>query len=196
MSGGMDRHQALADLAGRVADCRGCGLAEGRTNVVVSSGPESARVAVVGEAPGREEDLAGRPFVGRSGRLLDQLLDDTGGLGRNEVYVVNMVKCRPPDNRAPKADELAACRPFLDEQLALVHPRVVVTLGNVATRAMLDTKEGITSLRGRSHADPGGAPWPIVPTFHPSAGLRNGARVTGPMREDLARAAELAEATR
>jgi DNA polymerase len=142
---------------------------------------------VVGEGPGREEDLQGRPFVGRSGQLLDRLLLEEAGLRREEVYIANVVKCRPPGNRDPLPEEIAACRPYLDQQVTLIGPRVILTLGNFATRTLLATSEGITKLRGRT--------WPfgpvgtvVVPTFHPAAALRGGGEVVAKMRADFVRA--------
>ena len=151
-------------------------------------GDPDADLVFVGEAPGRDEDLRGEPFVGRSGQLLDRLMAEELELDRSRVYIANVVKCRPPDNRDPRPDEIAACRPYLTEQLALIAPRVVVTLGNFATRLLLDTDRGITSLRGASY--PMG-PTVLVPTFHPAAALRGGGVVLAQMRADLVRAKRL-----
>jgi DNA polymerase len=149
---------------------------------------------VVGEGPGREEDLQGRPFVGRSGQLLDRLLAEEAGLRRAEVYIANVVKCRPPGNRDPLPEEIAACRPFLDQQLALIGPRVVITLGNFATRLLLGTAEGISRLRGRSY--PFGTDGAVLlPTYHPAAALRGGGEVVARMRADFVRARAALEAT-
>jgi DNA polymerase len=148
---------------------------------------------VVGEGPGREEDLQGRPFVGRSGQLLDRLLAEEAGLRREEVYIANVVKCRPPGNRDPLPEEIAACRPYLDEQVALIQPRVLLTLGNFSTRLLLDTKEGIRRLRGRTYPfGPSGAV--LVPTYHPAAALRSGGEVVAQMRADFVRAKQLLHA--
>ena len=148
----------------------------------------------VGEGPGREEDLKGEPFVGRSGQLLDRVLLQELGIGRERVYIANVVKCRPPGNRDPLPEEVAACRPYLDEQVALVAPKVIVTLGNFATRLLLDTAEGIKQLRGRAY--PYGAAV-VVPTYHPSFVLRSGAtgEVMAGMRADFVRAKEHLRAT-
>jgi DNA polymerase len=150
---------------------------------------------VIGEGPGREEDLQGRPFVGRSGQLLDRLLLEEAGLRRQEVYIANVVKCRPPGNRDPLPEEIAACRPYLDQQIALIGPRVILTLGNFATRAMLGTSQGITRLRGRTWplgpTTPAATPPAgvvVVPTFHPAAALRGGGEVVAQMRADIVRA--------
>jgi DNA polymerase len=153
---------------------------------------------LIGEGPGREEDLQGRPFVGRSGQLLDRLLAEEAGLRRGQVYIANVVKCRPPGNRDPLPEEIAACRPFLDQQLTLIKPRVVVTLGNFATRLLLDTTEGITRLRGRPFplgpASPDRAV--VFPTYHPAAALRGGGEVVARMRADFVRARAALDAAR
>jgi len=140
---------------------------------------------IVGEGPGRDEDLQGRPFVGRSGQLLDRLLREELGLERSEVYIGNTVKCRPPGNRDPFPDEIASCRPFLERQLELVDPKVVVTLGNFSTKLLLDTNEGITKVRGRVYPFRRGS---LVPTYHPAAVLRGGGAAEAEMRADLIRA--------
>jgi DNA polymerase len=142
----------------------------------------------IGEAPGRDEDLQGEPFVGRSGRLLDRLVMEELGVDRSRFYIANVVKCRPPDNRDPKPDEIASCRPYLDDQLATVDPAVVVTLGNFATKLLLGTDLGITKVRGRAY--PMGDRQ-LVPTYHPAAALRSGGVVVAEMRADLVRAKQL-----
>ena len=136
----------------------------------------------VGEGPGEREDLTGEPFVGRSGNLLTGLIEGIG-LSRDAVFIANAVKCRPPDNRNPRPEELAACRPFLDEQIDLVDPRVVVPLGNVATKLLLGTPEGITKLRGR--AFPYRERSMIIPALHPAAVLRGGGPALTRAREDF-----------
>jgi DNA polymerase len=148
-------------------------------------GDPNADLMFVGEGPGAEEDLQGLPFVGRSGRLLDQLILEEIGLTRDNCYIANTVKCRPPGNRDPLPDEIESCRPYLERQLDLIAPRVVVTLGNFATKLLLDTKEGITRLRGRSYPYRDGV---LVPTFHPAAVLRSGGQQLAQMRADLVRA--------
>jgi DNA polymerase len=143
----------------------------------------------VGEGPGREEDLKGEPFVGRSGQLLDRLLREELGLERSAIYIANVVKCRPPGNRDPRPEEVATCRPWLESQMELIDPAVVMTLGNFATKLLLATTDGITRLRGRSY-DVGGRT--VVPTFHPSAALRSGGgEPLAQMRADFVRAKEL-----
>ncbi|SVD69643.1 uncharacterized protein METZ01_LOCUS422497, partial [marine metagenome] len=161
----------LAILATEAASCAACGLVEDRTRVVFGSGAPNADVVFVGEAPGAREDKQGMPFVGRSGQLLDRLLAEELGVGRSDVYITNVVKCRPPDNRDPRPEEITACRPYLTHQLDLVDPAVIITLGNFASRLLLDTGTGITKLRGGDYRY-GDPPRPLVPTFHPAAALR------------------------
>jgi uracil-DNA glycosylase len=186
----------LVELRELALGCTRCPLSAGRTQVVFGEGDPNAGVMVVGEGPGREEDLQGRPFVGRSGQLLDKLLLEEAGLERRQVYIANVVKCRPPNNRDPEPDEIAACRPYLDQQVALIRPTVVVTLGNFATRALLATSEGITRLRGRTHPWPGGPGPVVVPTFHPAAALRGGGEVVAKMRADFVRARQTLDSAR
>ncbi len=178
----------MSDLdvaAAEAASCTRCALAQGRTQVVFGTGDVEADLLFVGEGPGAEEDAAGLPFVGRSGKLLDRLIAEEMGLARSDCYIANVVMCRPPDNRDPRPEEMAACRPWLDVKLAHLAPRVVVTLGNVATRALLGRREGITQLRGRAY------PWAgrlLIPTYHPSAVLRGSPGAMAGMRADLVRA--------
>jgi uracil-DNA glycosylase family 4 len=178
----------LADVRADALGCTRCALASGRTHVVFGVGDESARLMFVGEGPGRDEDLAGEPFVGRSGQLLDKLMRQELGIDRSRCYIANVVKCRPPGNRDPLPAEIEACRPYLEAQLDLIRPAVVVTLGNFATRLLLDTTAGIRTLRGRSYPFHDGH---LVPTFHPAAALRGGGDVLAEMRADLVRAKEL-----
>jgi DNA polymerase len=150
--------------------CRRCGLCETRTTVVFGEGGRTPRLMVVGEAPGADEDATGRPFVGRAGQLLTRMLAAIG-LQRGDVYIANVLKCRPPENRAPRPDEVAACRPYLLEQMRLLAPDLVLILGNHAAKAILQTDRGISSLRGRVTTSPDG--WRVLPTFHPAYLLRN-----------------------
>ncbi|HVC70215.1 MAG TPA: uracil-DNA glycosylase [Acidimicrobiales bacterium] len=178
----------LAELRTEALRCTRCALAGTRTQVVFGVGDPQARLLFVGEGPGRDEDLAGEPFVGRSGKLLDKLVAQELGLDRSDFYIANVVKCRPPGNRDPLPAEIEACRPYLEGQLDLIDPTVVVTLGNFATRLLLETTEGITRLRGRVYPFRRGH---LVPTFHPAAALRGGAEVVAGMRADLVRAKRL-----
>lgn len=150
-----------------------------------AGGNFEADLMFVGEAPGRDEDIEGEPFVGRSGKLLDKLLGEELGIDRSGYYICNVVKCRPPQNRDPLPGEVEACRHWLDSQIELVAPKVIVTLGNFAARALLATTEGVTRLRGRTFPFGDAV---LVPTFHPSAALRGGGLVVAEMRADLVRA--------
>jgi DNA polymerase len=162
--------RSLPVLAEAVASCRACRLAETRKNTVFSRGNPQAPLVFVGEAPGADEDAQGVPFVGRAGQLLDKMIVAMGLDPERDVYVCNIVKCRPPENRRPEPDELAACFPFLDEQLANVSPKVMVAMGNTAVGAMFDTKMGITRVRGTWKMYKGKIP--TMPTYHPSYLLR------------------------
>jgi DNA polymerase len=175
----------LDAVAIEASTCTRCALAAGRTQVVFGVGDPSAALMFVGEGPGRDEDLAGEPFVGRSGKLLDKLVRQEIGVERSQCYIANVVKCRPPGNRDPLPDEIAACRPYLESQLELIAPRVVVTLGNFAMRTLLGTAEGIRRMRGRAYPFAGGQ---LVPTYHPAAALRGGAEIVAEMRADFVRA--------
>lgn len=170
------------NLIARAQRCTRCGLAATRQRVVVGSGSFDAALCLVGEAPGRTEDEGGQPFIGPSGRLLFRLIGEELGLEREQCYVTNVVKCRPPANRTPTASEIATCRPWWEEQLTLLGAAVVVTLGNTATRAVVGTTESISRLRGRILEADG---FRVVPTFHPSAALRGGTGVEQMMRSDL-----------
>jgi DNA polymerase len=183
-----DSIQLLEALKARALVCTRCALSETRTQVVFGVGDPQARLMLVGEAPGKNEDLQGEPFVGAAGQLLDSLLGEIG-IRRDQVYIANVLKCRPPGNRDPRQDEIDSCKGYLREQIRLISPEVVVTLGNFATRLMLNTETGITRLRGRAHHWWLGAL--LVPTFHPAAALRGGDRVTDQMRQDFALARSL-----
>lgn len=158
--------------------------------MVFGVGRAPAPLMFVGEGPGAQEDLEGEPFVGRSGRYLDKLVAEEMGMTRADFYIGNCVKCRPPANRDPRPEEIAACHPWLESQLELVAPRVVVTLGNFATRLLLGTTEGITRLRGQAYPFRDGH---LVPTYHPAAVLRAGGDSVAQMRADLVRAKRLLE---
>lgn len=166
--------------------CSLCPLAlQGRTQVVFGVGRSDADLMFVGEGPGQHEDEQGEPFVGRAGKLLTQLIEGIG-LTRADVYIANVVKCRPPGNRDPLPVEIDACAPWLDRQLELIRPRVIVTLGNFATKLLLDTKTGITRLRGQEFEfSRAGHDAVLVPTLHPSAVLRNGGRALAEARADF-----------
>ncbi|HKS98294.1 MAG TPA: uracil-DNA glycosylase [Rugosimonospora sp.] len=187
---------AWSTLAAEIRSCVACPeLVAARTRVVVGDPPAygdpggRVRLAFVGEAPGAQEDAAGRPFVGKAGQLLDQLLTDSG-LARAEVAVLNVVKCRPPHNRPPRADEVARCRPYLCQQLDLLRPRLVVALGLTAAAWFLGRRTSLAAARGTVHRADGR---PVIATYHPSAAIRfgpNGAPLAA-LREDLDFAARL-----
>jgi DNA polymerase len=159
----------LRALAAEVAGCRKCSLCETRTQTVFSDGSPSARLLFVGEAPGAEEDAQGVPFVGRAGQLLTKMIEDGMGLPRRDVYICNVLKCRPPDNRNPETREIAACRGYLEAQVETIRPAAIVALGKFAAQFLLETEEGIMRLRGRWGSWRG---IPVMPTFHPSFLLR------------------------
>lgn len=183
----------FARLRDDALGCTRCALARGRTQVVFGVGNPDADLMFVGEGPGREEDLQGEPFVGRSGKLLDLLVRQEIGMERGDCYIANVVKCRPPGNRDPLPAEIDACRPYLEQQIELVSPKVVVTLGNFATRTLLQTGEGIRRLRGRVYPFRGAH---LVPTYHPAAALRGGGEVVAEMRADFVRAKSLLRGAR
>jgi uracil-DNA glycosylase family 4 len=159
----------LAQLAAAVHDCRKCGLHRGRTQVVFGTGDPAAALVFIGEAPGHDEDVQGEPFVGPAGQLLNRIIAAIG-LTREQVYILNIIKCRPPHNRNPQPDEIAACWPILQEQLACLRPRVICALGTFAAQTLLQTEERISRLRGRFHRL--GA-IQVMPTYHPAFLLRN-----------------------
>jgi len=159
----------LEEIASRIAKCRKCRLAEARINTVPGDGPPDARLVFVGEAPGYYEDQQGVPFVGKAGQFLDRLLSGIG-LSRKDVFICNVVKCRPPKNRDPLEDEIQSCEPYLLEQLDILEPRVICALGRYAAQTLLRSRQGISRLRGRFHTYHG---IPLMPTFHPASVLRN-----------------------
>ncbi|MFN2378445.1 MAG: uracil-DNA glycosylase family protein [Candidatus Binatia bacterium] len=161
---------SLENLREVLGDCQRCKLCKGRSNIVFGVGDPSARLMFVGEGPGEDEDLKGEPFVGAAGALLDRIITGGMGLRRGEVYIANVVKCRPPNNRNPEPDEIVACEPFLRRQVDLVRPEVLVSLGNFATQVLLGDRTGISKRRGRWHEFRGIA---LMPTFHPAYLLRN-----------------------
>lgn len=157
----------LLELRALIGDCHRCALGDTRTTLVFGAGPAQARLVLIGEAPGRHEDLTGEPFVGAAGKLLDELLGSIG-LTRDDIYIANILKCRPPGNRDPQIVEIDTCTPFLAEQIRLVDPDVIATLGNFATRYVLGTTAGITQLRGALHKVEGRT---VMPIFHPAASI-------------------------
>jgi DNA polymerase len=170
----VDRHTRLPVLAREVASCTKCGLATTRTKTVFARGNADASLCFVGEAPGADEDAQGVPFVGRAGQLLDKMIGAMGLDPQRDVYICNILKCRPPDNRRPTPEESETCISYLHEQLALVRPKVIVTLGNTAVAALLGTKLGITKLRGQWKLYRGATL--VMPTYHPSYLIRPSAQ--------------------
>jgi DNA polymerase len=188
-SGGADpRPGAAGDtlelIAAEIRSCTACPLCKTRTNAVPGEGAEHPLVLVVGEGPGADEDATGRPFVGRAGRLLDDMLASRGQIGLyrdKNCFIANVVKCRPPENRDPLPEETAACAPFLARQIALLNPQLILAAGRIPSQTLLRTEDGIGKLRGRFY-DYGGIP--LLPTYHPSALLRN-EELKRPAWEDL-----------
>jgi uracil-DNA glycosylase family 4 len=166
--------ETLDEIRLDIGDCRRCGLCETRLNIVFGSGNERAALVFVGEGPGADEDEQGLPFVGRAGQLLTQMIENTAAkegipIRRPDIYICNVVKCRPPENRTPLPDEMEMCGQFLFRQIKSIKPKAICVLGSTAMKALLDTKEGITKLRGKWHK------WndiPVMITFHPSYLLR------------------------
>ncbi len=164
------RAKTLEELRGAIGDCHRCKLWPGRTHLVFGVGNPHADIMFVGEGPGRDEDLQGEPFVGRAGQLLTDIISKGMGLKREDVYIANVIKCRPPDNRNPEPDEVESCEPFLIKQIDLVRPRIIVALGKFAVQSLLKRKEPITRLRGIWHDYHG---IKLMPTLHPAYLLRN-----------------------
>jgi uracil-DNA glycosylase len=167
-SGGADSLERLREIRDEIGDCKRCKLHAGRTHIVFGVGNPRARLMFVGEGPGAEEDARGEPFVGRAGKKLDEMIRSIG-LEREEVYIANVVKCRPPENRTPEPDEVGTCASFLFAQIEAIRPRVLVALGAPAAKTLLGTRTGITQLRGNWGAFRG---IPVMPTFHPAYLLR------------------------
>jgi len=167
---GSDSQKALMELREELGNCTRCSLSEGRNSIVFGDGDPSARVMFVGEAPGFHEDMQGLPFVGSAGKLLSRSLEEIG-LDRSSVYITNIVKCRPPNNRDPLTDEVETCRQFLSKQIRIIKPKLICTLGNHATRTILGKSVGITSIRGKLQEVEGQF---IFPMLHPAAALHQG----------------------
>ena len=162
-----EKQAALIELAAEVAECRRCPLCEGRMQVVFGDGNPASQVLIVGEAPGKNEDLEGKPFVGAAGKYLNELLA-IAGLAREDVFIANVLKCRPPQNRNPLPEEIEACAPYLRQQTRIIDPKVIVTLGNFSTKFILKTEKGITRLRGQVFQT---GRFKVFPVFHPAAAL-------------------------
>ncbi len=161
--------ETLEQIRTDLGDCRRCGLSAGRKNIVYGEGSPQARLVFVGEGPGADEDSSGRPFVGPAGQLLTRIIQAMK-LTRDQVYICNVIKCRPPQNRNPEPDEIAACRPFLERQLSAMAPEVICTLGTFASQTLCNSTAPISRLRGHFHTHKG---IKVMPTFHPAYLLRN-----------------------
>ncbi len=160
-------------IAAEVAACTLCPLCETRTNTVPGVGNPRSTVLFVGEAPGRDEDLKGEPFVGRAGKLLDKIIETTLDRTRQDIYIANIIKCRPPQNRNPNPQEMGKCMPYLQRQIESIGPKVICALGSVAAKALLETDQTIGRLRGLFHPMPGFESIEVLPTYHPAYLLRN-----------------------
>jgi uracil-DNA glycosylase len=190
-----ERRDELVELYHEVKSCQRCPLYATRTQVVFGSGNADADLMFVGEAPGFHEDQQGRPFVGAAGKLLDKLLDEIG-MSREDVFIANVLKSRPPGNRDPQLEEIEACTPFLTRQIELIEPRVICTLGNFSTKLLTRRQDGITRVHGRPQDHViAGLPIRIYPIFHPAAGLRSTAMLET-LRQDFQQLPELLEAAR
>ena len=170
----------LQELGHSLKDCQRCRLSSGRTQVVFGTGNPNASIMFVGEAPGFYEDKQGIPFVGAAGKLLNELLE-SAGLSRTDIYIANVIKCRPPDNRDPLPDEVETCKPFLFQQIELIKPKVVCTLGNFAMQTLLGKKIGIMKMRGQAFQV---QDFFVFPLLHPAAALHQG-NLNEPLREDF-----------
>ncbi len=186
---GRDPAALLAEVAAEVKACRRCPLGKTRKNAVPGEGSPTARLAVVGEGPGAQEDRMGRPFVGDAGKMLDRMLENVLGLSREEVHILNVMKCRPPNNRDPKPPEIDACLGYLERQIDALNPTLIIALGAVAAKTLVGTTEGITRLRGNLFTFRGHA---LLPTYHPAFLLRSPERKKETL-QDLLKAKSILE---
>ena len=170
-------YEELKDVKQKCLTCEKCGLCKTRTQIVFDAGVPNNKLLLIGEAPGFYEDKQGEPFVGKAGQLLDKILECVGFSRKENIYICNTLKCRPPDNRDPLPEEKAACREYLDKQLEILKPRIILLCGKVAVNSMMDTKLGITRLRGKWYEGPYFSK--MMPIFHPSYLLRNESKEKG-----------------
>ena len=180
------RQETLHEVRTDLGDCQRCRLCQGRKSIVFGVGSARADLVIVGEAPGRDEDIQGEPFVGRAGQLLNRMLVAIG-LSREEVYICNVIKCRPPENRNPLPDEVISCEPFLVRQLRSIQPKAILALGKFAAQTLLRTEEKISKIRGQFREYQG---IPVMPTYHPAYLLRNPGQ-RRPVWEDLQKVQKL-----
>jgi|SRR3972149_828847 len=183
-----ERMSTLEGLREQAMGCTLCPLSQSRTQVVFGAGNPRARVLFIGEAPGYHEDLKGEPFVGSAGRLLTELLESIG-LKRTDIYIANVIKCRPPGNRNPLPEEIEHCKPYLMKQIDLIKPKIVCTLGNFSTQLLLNKKIGVSKLRGQSFLLNG---YTVVPMYHPAAALHQGGLLVS-LKEDFTNLKNLLE---
>lgn len=187
ITGVSEKAKGLVRLREEIGDCRRCRLSSTRNTIVFGEGSPEARVMFIGEGPGKDEDIQGRPFVGRAGQLLTAIIEKGMQMKREDVYICNIVKCRPTvdmafqRDRPPDDEETSSCSGFLLAQIEIIRPEVIITLGNPSTRFLLNTKQGITKLRGTWHSYKG---IPVMPTYHPSYILRNGGDAS-PLKRDV-----------
>lgn len=179
-------HKTLEQIREELGECTRCKLCEGRTHIVFGVGDPHAKLMFVGEGPGRDEDLQGEPFVGRAGQLLTKIIEAMG-MKRSDVYIANIIKCRPPENRAPLPDEAATCIPFLHQQIEAIQPKVIVCLGSVAFQYLLETEQKISAMRGQWQEFKG---IKVMPTYHPAFLLRN-PDAKKPVWEDMKKVRDL-----
>jgi uracil-DNA glycosylase family 4 len=165
-----DMPDSLKELENIVLNCHLCNLSKSRNRVVFGEGNPNSKIMFIGEAPGREEDIQGKPFVGRSGEILTKMIENVLNIKREEVYITNIVKCRPPQNRDPKIEEIESCKPYLLKQIEIINPKIIVTLGRIAFKYLLNNETPITKARGNLYDFMG---IKVIPTFHPSYLLRN-----------------------
>jgi DNA polymerase len=171
------RNKTLEELKNVCNQCHKCGLSKTRKNVVFGEGVFSSKIMLIGEGPGQQEDETGRPFVGKAGQLLDKILESQNISREKNIYICNVVKCRPPENRVPTDEEMSACRQYLDAQIQLMRPEIIILCGATAVKAMLNIKSGITKIRGQWFEGPFGAK--MMPLLHPSYLLRNQSKEVG-----------------
>ena len=172
-----DFEQKLKPIYEKCLHCEKCSLCKSRTNIVFSAGVPNSKLMLIGEAPGYYEDMEGEPFVGKAGQLLDKILGCVGFSRKENIYICNTLKCRPPQNRDPLPEEKAACKEYLDKQIEILKPRIILLCGKVAAYSFIDTKSGITKLRGKWYEGPYFSK--MMPIFHPSYLLRTDSREKG-----------------